>query len=828
MNTRFNSSVAGPQVPIRSRFAFACVISLGCGSLAAQESAESPAANEREEPSFDVGMLERRGIDPRLVKALSREPGLAPGEQRVSIMLNARPRGQHTVLFGEDGQPCITPRLIDQLGLRAPPKPATDEADGQCVALRAAYPGAQVDVDPETLSLHLVLSAHMIAQDKRTIDFATGGNAALANYQFNTTETNVGDRTTRHSSLNSELGFNAGEWKFRSRQVLTHANGSTDNTHLDAYAQRAIADYRALLQVGEINLQNPLLPGAQITGAQVTSESALALQPSGAVVEGVAGSQARVEVRQQGVLIYTTVVQPGPFLLRDVPRLNRQSNLEVTVIEEDGARRDFIVPASFQDNRQAGSGYTFGVGKVRDLQGGLDEPWAASAGWTGALGRLGPVTAGVLAAEGYSAAAVGSSTVLPGAQTQLQWSVASSRMSNDDSTGTQAQLMATQSIGRNWQFGLSGTWQSEGYRELLDVTLPDSELSVASRSREQYAATLGWYGSRIGSVNARLSDVTLFNGDRSQRGGLSWGRQWNQVSANLSADWDISGNTSDSTVYFNISVPLGASSRLSGRYRDSGSGGRVGIGASGAVNDQVNYRVNVDQRVGSGDTDLYLGMSAIPRYAQVDMNYSRQGSGADTVFLGARGGVVVHGEGVTASPYPIGESFAILSVGDASGVKIDTPSGTVWTDTWGRAVAPYLNPYVPNQVRVQTHTLPRNSELNNGAAELKVGRASVEHVKFGLSQVSRVLLVVSDESGNTLPAGGTVSDGENLLAFVQDGGQVFLSDYTPGTALWLEREGQPACRIEFGTPARPHPDSPYETASATCRVDPTKLDGALR
>src|SRR5260364_379801 len=43
-----------------------------------------------------------------------------------------------------------------------------------------------------------------------------------------------------------------------------------------------------------------------------------------------------------------------------------------------------------------------------------------------------------------------------------------------------------------------------------------------------------------------------------------------------------------------------------------------------------------------------------------------------------------------ASPEPIEDTFGIASVGNLSGVKIDTPQGTVWTDTWGRAVIPRL------------------------------------------------------------------------------------------------------------------------------------------
>src|SRR5260364_253462 len=67
------------------------------------------------------------------------------------------------------------------------------------------------------------------------------------------------------------------------------------------------------LQVGQINTASSIFPGTAITGMQIVPEYALDAQNTGAVVEGVASSPARVEVRQSGALIYSTLVPAGPF-----------------------------------------------------------------------------------------------------------------------------------------------------------------------------------------------------------------------------------------------------------------------------------------------------------------------------------------------------------------------------------------------------------------------------------------------------------------------------------------------------------------------------------
>ncbi len=62
------------------------------------------------------------------------------------------------------------------------------------------------------------------------------------------------------------------------------------------------------------------------------------------VVRGIARTQARVEVKQNGYTIYNTTVAPGPFALRDLSVTDSSGDLHVTVWEADGSTQMFVVP----------------------------------------------------------------------------------------------------------------------------------------------------------------------------------------------------------------------------------------------------------------------------------------------------------------------------------------------------------------------------------------------------------------------------------------------------------------------------------------------------
>ncbi len=801
----------GEAVPDPSAGAALPLVLLLCALLPARVCAEDASPS-----GFDAQTLHQRGIDPQLASLLLSAPRYAAGQHTVNLRVNGQPRGRLAVNFDQQGNLCFDRTLLDGAQLMS-----ADEAAG-CGDFLVRYPQTLVEPDPATLTVSLVVPTQALRTVQQDISgYQTGGFAGLLNYDLSGFYNRFGDDASRFGSANTEVGFNAGDWIVRSRQVQTWQDGLSRSTHLEAYAQRTFASHQAVLQAGQINLYNPVLSGAQITGVQVLTEHALQEQGQGAQIQGIANSPAQVEVRQNGALIHSTVVPAGPFTLTDVRRLNTRSDVEVTVKESVGGERRFTVPAAMLGLGLPAPGYSVAAGRVRnvgDAKG--DDPWVISGGWTGALHPQLTLGTGVLAASEYRSmgATLG---VLPWLDSQLQLSTQlSNTQAREKVSGIQTDLSWSQRLGERWSISAANSWRSIGYRELEESTYARDDNHRDSRYRDQQSLNLGWSHPRLGAFSAGVSRSANFAGDSSSRALASWGTSLGVVSLSASAEWQMGGRQQqDNAVYLTIGVPLGESRRLRSWVRNSGGQNRTGLGITEQIDDQLGYRVSAEHDSSDHQVETTLGVSALPRYSQLDVSYSRSDAERSSYQGSARGGVVLHGGGVTFSPYPVRDTFALASVGDMSGIKLNTPSGPVWTDWQGQAVVPQVAAYGRSPVEVQTRSLPRNADINNGLAMISAGRGAVERVEFGVGLTRRLLLTVSTEQGEPLPAGASVSsaDGE-FITLVQDSSQVFLPNVLDQSTLWITTPQGRRCQLRYSLPEKADPSVYFETAPARCHA----------
>ena len=801
----------GEAVPAPSASPALVLALLLCALIPAKVCAEDSSPS-----GFDAQTLQQRGIDPQLASLLLSAPRYAAGQHTVNLRVNGQRRGRLAVNFDQQGNLCFDHALLDAANLLPP-----GEVQG-CDDFLARYPQTLVEPDPATLTVSLVVPTDALRPVQQDISgYETGGFAGLLNYDLSGFYNRFGDDASRFGSANTEVGFNAGDWIVRSRQVQTWQDGLSRSTHLQAYAQRTFASHQAVLQAGQINLYNPVLSGAQITGVQVLTEHALQEQGQGALIQGIANSPAQVEVRQNGALIHSTVVPAGPFTLTDVRRLNTRSDVEVTVKESVGGERRFTVPAAMLGLGLPAPGYSVAAGRVRNVGDAKGEdPWVVSGGWTGALHPQLTLGTGVLAASEYRS--VGASLGwLPWLDSQIQLSTqVSNSQAQDKVSGVQTDLSWSQRLGEQWSISAANSWRSIGYRELEESTYARDDNNRDSRYRDQQSLNLGWSHPRLGAFSAGVSRSANFAGDSSSRALASWGTSIGAVSLSASAEWQMGGRQQqDNAVYLNISVPLGESRRLRSWVRNSGGENRTGLGLTEQIDDQLSYRVSAEHDSSDHQVETTLGISALPRYSQLDVSYSRSDAERSSYQGGARGGVVLHGDGMTFSPYPVRDTFALVSVGDMSGIKLSTPSGPVWTDWQGQAVVPQVAAYGRSPVEVQTRSLPRNADINNGLAMISSGRGAVDRVEFGVGLTRRLLLTVSNDQGAPLPAGASVSSAEGeFITLVQDGSQVFLPNVLGQSTLWITTPQGSRCQLRYSLPEKADPSVYFETAPARCHA----------
>ena len=207
-------------------------------------------------------------------------------------------------------------------------------------------------------------------------------------------------------------------------------------------------------------------------------------------------------------------------------------------------------------------------------------------------------------------------------------------------------------------------------------------------------------------------------------------------------------------------------------------------------------------------------------YTQLGLSAGKDGTDNTNTSVTLNGGIVAHSNGVTFSPYAIQDTFGIASVNDhVSGVEIETPDGPVWTDHWGQAVVPSLPAYQPARVEMNTETLPKNIDVNNGISMAAAGHGAVSNISFSVLNVRRAMLNVTMSDGRPVPKNGTLVDGEgNYVTTVVDDGLVFLNDVDSIKSLILVNEdGQRQCEIHYHLAEKGHQNELYEQTKGVCQ-----------
>lgn len=100
---------------------------------------------------------------------------------------------------------------------------------------------------------------------------------------------------------------------------------------------------------------------------------------------------------------------------------------------------------------------------------------------------------------------------------------------------------------------------------------------------------------------------------------------------------------------------------------------------------------------------------------------------------------------------------------------------------------------------MNTETLPKNIDVNNGISMAAAGHGAVSNISFSVLNVRRAMLNVTMSDGRPVPKNGTLVDGEgNYVTTVVDDGLVFLNDVDSIKSLILVNEdGQRQCEIHY-------------------------------
>ncbi len=767
---------------------------------------------------FDTDALKSYGLDADIAEYYSMAPRFTPGYHNVTVNINGKPRTLMPVRFNENGTPCIDSEFLENAGL------IKKTRRGSCPQIHQYWSGSTIQSSPNIEEISIVVPVEALDPNfGRQFSDVRGGRAAMLNYSMFGTHNQYDDLQDDRFQSTLEMGFNAGDWIVRSMQFISDGSDqSFDVDSLYTYAQRTFTDYGVMVQGGQINVANSRFSIPGIYGVQMMPDNTLLPEAgTGVEVSGIARNpQARVDIRQGGQLIYSTLVPAGPFNLDDVPLANLNTDLNVTVTETDGSDNRFTVSAStFRSNHVGRApGFTLAVGRVDDdMDSRYEKPWVVSAnnGWS--INKRINFLAGMVMADNHYYGFSGNLDTVPMQNLYASLGFLGSIDNQSQMDGNKTTLDLGYSLPWGIAMTLGGSYGTRDYREMAELYGDDDDMS---QTKYDTSVGISWSHTTFGRLSLNYYRNESWNSEYDSRRIIS---SWSQTFKyfNVSVNWesDVSRNddSDNDLFYVNVSIPLGNKGvNTSSWYRESEGKRSWGTRAMGSLNEANQYAVGVSQDHDENTTSWDSSLNSNLHYTNLALAAGGDNNSNINYSAALSGGIVAHSDGVTFSPYRVADTYAIARLDKpVAGIEIGTSRGPVWTDKWGQAVIPALSPFRESTIEINTEKLPGNLDVRNGRTAIKASHGAVAKWEFATLSQRRVLLTITRADGTPLPEGVSIVDGAGeYITTAPEDGVIFLNDISANQLLYAKLD-EGRCRLTYTLPEA-ESNKFYEEVTGKC------------
>lgn len=746
---------------------------------------------------------------------------------------------------------CFTAKTLLEFGVKAEALQSKSIDDQACLPLGQWIAHAKYEFDQENQRINISIPQLALKNNARgQVDpqlWDRGINAGYLSYNANVFE-NKYNRSNRidasgsndrqrnaYASVNA--GLNLAGWQFRhngqwrwDEQNQSHSMFNSEAKKksksryesTNSYVQRAFPSIQSVVTLGENYSNGEVFDTFSYRGIDISSDDQmLPTSQTGFAprVRGMARTNAKVEVRQQGQLIYQSTVAAGPFEINDLNPTGYGGELEVSVIEADGEVQTMRIPyaAVTQLLRPGMQRYSATVGQFKESNIDLT-PWVAQAKYQRGLNNTMTALGGIQASENYLAANLGAA-----------FSTAAGAIAFD-ATLSQADFKAGSQNGQSYRLS---------YSKLFAPTSTNVTLAAYRYSTENFY---------------RLRDATMIQ-DREQKGLNSYGigqqKSEFQITLNqnlsegwgnfyavgaYSTYWDLQQNSKNyqigySNRYRNVNYGLSANTRtLQNRYGSGFYSGNtdskteteyrlsvsfplqfrksrintqsiltqdsLNVGFSGGVGERFNYGLNYANTKDNNNSlnmnasyrTNYSTLSATSSFAQ---DYQQYG-------LGAQGNIVAHAKGVVFAPEQ-GQTMVLVYAPDAKGANVNNAVG-LSVNRSGYAVVPYVTPYQMNDIQLDPKNMSYDVELVDNTQRTAPFAGAISQVNFMTKTGKAVYISAQQANGGALPFAAEIFNlkGENLGRVAQGSLAYIRTDQHKGSAIvkWGENQHE-SCTIQY-------------------------------
>lgn len=780
------------------------------------------------ESLFNPKLLELdHPVDNIDIRQFNRSNTLPAGTYKVDVMINGMLFERQEIKFVQDTpdadlHPCYVAvkSTLATYGVKVDAIKSLDNIDDTaCVNPIPLIDGATWLLDANKLALNITIP--QIYLDMAASGYISpsrwdqGINAMMVNYDFSgshTLRSNYGDEDDSYY-LNLRNGINLGAWRFRNYSTLNSYDGNAEYHSASSYVQRDIAALRSQIMIGDTWTASDVFDSTQVRGVRLyTDDDMLPSSQNGfaPVVRGIAKTNATVIIKQSGYVIYQSAVPQGAFALTDLNTTSSGGDLDVTIKEEDGSEQHFTQPFTSLAilKREGQTDVDVSVGEMRDESNFTPNVLQAQVMHGFPLGIT--LYGGTQLAEDYASAALGIGKDM-GALGAVSFDVthANSRFDRgDDETGQSYRFLYSKRFeDTNTNFRLVGyRYSTEGFYTLNEWASRqdnDSDFWITGNRRSRLEGTWtqsfapGW-----GNIYLTVSRQEYWQTDEAERllqfgynnnwRHISWNVSWNYTdSIKRSSGNNHSNNHDDDSddygkeqiFMFSMSIPL--SGWMEDSYanysltQNNHNESTMQAGLNGTMLEGHNLSYNVQESWMSLPEDTYsgnAGMTYNGTYGSVNGSYSWSRD-SQRFDYGARGGVLVHREGITFSQ-ELGETVALVKAPGAEGLSVENATG-VATDWRGYTVKTQLSPYDENRVALDSDYFSKaNIELENTVINLVPTRGAVVKAEFVTHVGYRVLFNVRQTNGKPVVFGAMATaelENGTVTGIVGDNGELYLS-----------------------------------------------------
>ncbi len=791
---------------------------------------------------FDPEFMKSVGqTDPSSIPDLSiyaTQDAQAPGKYRVDVILNSEMKETADILFVEQKDsttgdnklsPCISIAKLASYGLRTEAFPfLKEDANGCANASDIPDFSAKFNFNSQQLIISIPQAAlsNAVQGFVPPEEFDEGINALLVNYQFSSGKDYEADN--ENYNLNLQSGLNIGPWRLRNLGTWNKsAGGSSDWDSVYLYAQRSIIPLKSTLVMGESSSLSSIFDSVPFTGIQLATDTDMipdSLRGFAPIVRGIARTNARVVIKQNGYQIYQSFVAPGAFEITDLYSTGGNGDLYVTVEESDGSKQNFIVPYASLPLmlREGQMEYEITSGKYRPYSGDIDEkPFTQATISYGILSNTTLYT-GLQAASNYQALALGVGQNLGdiGAVSADVTDAWSKKKDSEKTTGQSWRIRYGKNIletGTN--ITVAGyRYSTSGYNTLADVfnTYNNHYGGYSSRSiRNRTNITVSQsLGSGLGSLSVSGIFEDYWDSNRHNNSvNIGYNAGFRRFSyyagysySRYSWGGDGGGRTveDDHVFSFNISVPL--SEWLPNTYA-SYSITNSNPGSTDqyvSLNGTALENKNLDWSVQQGYSNRENASGALygnyrGSMGSVNAGYSYN-KNSQLINYGLSGGMLAHADGITFGQ-EISESAALIKAPGLTNVRMETDP-TISTDYRGYAIYPYLTPYHRTMLSLDKSSMGDEMELAESSKNTVPTRGAITRVSFESSIGRRAFIKLVTPSGTVVPFGATVVLTSKLDApasIVSDDGLVYLSGLKDAGQLAVQwgKKSEQQCKADY-------------------------------